>query len=379
MGAILTFRKVTVIFIISILFISIFTIEVSANQISELEKSINELKVSLSETARADLEYLGVANTDINSLSKVDMTSMLNLVLSKFSSESRGPMLVITVLISVLIIDALVMSYKDGLRQSSFKEVLALVSTLCVTSVLVFPVIDLINDCLLTVKDASDFMLLYIPVMVTILAFSGHAVSGASYYSCMVMACQGISRLSSVVIAPLLNVYMSFCISASLTHRVNLKGFCDMFSKFIKWLIAFSMTIFSALLTIRSMITTAYDSVTTRAVRFTMSSFIPIVGAALSESYKTIQGSINLLRTGAGVFVILAIFVVFLPTIVRCIMWLFAIGLCKSVAQLLGVTNELEILSSVNSVVSTVFAVIMSVLAVFIISTALLITLGGGV
>lgn len=379
MGAILTFRKVTVIFIISILFISIFTIEVSANQISELEKSINELKVSLSETARADLEYLGVANTDINSLSKVDMTSMLNLVLSKFSSESRGPMSVITVLISVLIIDALVMSYKDGLRQSSFKEVLALVSTLCVTSVLVFPVIDLINDCLLTVKDASDFMLLYIPVMVTILAFSGHAVSGASYYSCMVMACQGISRLSSVVIAPLLNVYMSFCISASLTHRVNLKGFCDMFSKFIKWLIAFSMTIFSALLTIRSMITTAYDSVTTRAVRFTMSSFIPIVGAALSESYKTIQGSINLLRTGAGVFVILAIFVVFLPTIVRCIMWLFAIGLCKSVAQLLGVTNELEILSSVNSVVSTVFAVIMSVLAVFIISTALLITLGGGV
>ena len=286
-------------------------------------------------------------------------------------------MSVITVLISVLIIDALVMSYKDGLRQSSFKEVLALVSTLCVTSVLVFPVIDLINDCLLTVKDASDFMLLYIPVMVTILAFSGHAVSGASYYSCMVMSCQGISRLSSVVIAPLLNVYMSFCISASLTHRVNLKGFCDMFSKFIKWLIAFSMTIFSALLTIRSMITTAYDSVTTRAVRFTMSSFIPIVGAALSESYKTIQGSINLLRTGAGVFVILAIFVVFLPTIVRCIMWLFAIGLCKSVAQLLGVTNELEILSSVNSVVSTVFAVIMSVLAVFIISTALLITLGG--
>ena len=377
MGAILTFRKVTVIFIISILFISIFTIEVSANQISELEKSINELKVSLSETARADLEYLGVASTDINSLSKVDMTSMLNLVLSKFSSESRGPMSVITVLISVLIIDALVMSYKDGLRQSSFKEVLALVSTLCVTSVLVFPVIDLINDCLLTVKDASDFMLLYIPVMVTILAFSGHAVSGASYYSCMVMSCQGLSRLSSVVIAPLLNVYMSFCISASLTHRVNLKGFCDMFSKFIKWLIAFSMTIFSALLTIRSMITTAYDSVTTRAVRFTMSSFIPIVGAALSESYKTIQGSINLLRTGAGVFVILAIFVVFLPTIVRCIMWLFAIGLCKSVAQLLGVTNELEILSSVNSVVSTVFAVIMSVLAVFIISTALLITLGG--
>lgn len=356
-----------------------FSIEVTAAEISDLEKSISDLKNSLSEKARADLDYLGVKSPDLKSVNNVNVSSVLNLLLSKLTQEGRGPLSVSAVLISILVIDALVMSYKEGFKQSSTKEVLSLVSTLCITSVLVIPVMDMINDCLLTVKDASDFMLIYIPVMVAILAFSGHAVSGASYYSCMVMACQGISRLSSVVIAPLLNVYLSFCVSSSLTERVNIKGFCEMFSKIIKWLIAFSMTIFSALLTIRSMITTAYDSVTTRAVRFTMSSFIPIVGAALSESYKTIQGSINLLRTGAGVFVILAIFVVFLPTVSRCIMWLFAISLCKSVAQLLSVKTPLNILSSIHSVVSTVFAVVVSVMAVFIISTALLITLGGGI
>ena len=151
-----------------------------------------------------------------------------------------------------------------------------------------------------------------------------------------------------------------------------------MLSKVIKWLIAFTMTVFSALMTIRGMITTAYDSVTARAVRFTMSSFIPIVGAALSESYKTIQGSINLLRTGAGVFVILAILVVFLPSILRCLIWMFSLSLCKTIGEIIGVSSPISMLSSVSSVVSTVFAITVCIMSVFVISTALLITLGGG-
>lgn len=371
-------KKIVSVILFSIVFVVALSFEASAADISQLEKSVENLKNSLSDSARADLEYMGIKNTDINSVSAIDTNKVFNLIISKFSQEGRGPLSVSVILIGILIIESLVMSYKENLRLSSFKDVLSIVSVLCIISVLVVPVVNLINDSLMIVKDASDFMLLYIPVMVAILAFSGHAMSGSMYYASMVMACQGISRLSSVVIAPLLNVYLSFCITSSLTDRINLNGFCEMFSKFIKWLIAFSMTIFSALLAIRSMITTAYDSVTTRAVRFTMTSFVPIVGASLSESYKTIQGSINLLRTGAGVFVILAIFVVFLPIIARCVMWIFSISLCKSVSQLLSATVSMNILSSIHSVVSTVFAVVVSVMAVFIISTALLITLGGG-
>lgn len=370
--------KRLLIFVIIVMLLCLSVISVNAEEITELENSVNSLMESLSDEVQKDMKSLGVNSVSIEDISDVSFESVINLIAQKLSDNSKAPLSASAVVIAILILNALFDSYTDALKQSSTKEILSVVSTLCITTTLVLPVVDLIDYCIATVTDASNFMLLYIPVMVAVLTFSGHAITGASYYSFMVMACQGVTQFSTKVISPLLNVYLGFCVSSSLSDRVNLKGLCNMFSKVIKWLISFTMTVFSALMTIRGLITTAYDSVTARAVRFTMSSFIPIVGAALSESYKTIQGSINLLRTGAGVFVILAILVVFLPSVIKCVIWMFSLNLCKNVGEIIGVSSPMPMLSSVSSVVSTVFAITVCIMSIFVISTALLITLGGG-
>lgn len=371
-------KKTLLIFAMLIIASLIFPVSVSAKEYSDLENKIESLYDSLSEEVREDLSMISADSANLESLNEVSFDSVMKLIFKKVSQESTGPLGSCTVVIAIMILNSLLSSYIDSLRYSSMAEVLRAVTTLCVITTVTAPVISLISDCLGTVKDASNFMLLYIPVMVSILAFSGHAVSGASYYSFMVLACQGVSRMSTDVISPLLNSYLAFCMSSSLSQKVNLKGFCEMMSKVIKWLISFTMTVFSALMTIKGIIATAYDSVTARAVRFTMSSFIPIVGAALAESYKTIQGSINLLRTGAGVFVILAICVVFLPVIIRCVVWLFTLNLCKSIGEMICVDSQMDILKSVSSVISVVLAITVCIMSVFVISTALLITLGGG-
>lgn len=360
------------------LIVSISVVKANAQDISELEKSVDSLMDSLSDEVKEDLASISVTSPDITHINNIAFEDILELIVSKLSSSSKTPLSASAIVIAILILNAIFESYTDAFKLSSTKEVVSVISTLTITTTLVLPIIDLINDSIATITDASNFMLLYIPIMVAILTFSGHVVSSTSYYSFMVLACQGVSQISTKVVSPLLSVYLGFCVSSSISDRVNLKGFCQMFSKVIKWLISFTMTIFSALMTIRGMITTAYDSVTARAVRFTMSSFIPVVGAALAESYKTIQGSINLLRTGAGVFVILAIFVVFLPCVCRCMMWLLSVNLCKSIGEVISVSSPINMLSSVSSVISTVFAITVCVMAVFIISTALLITLGGG-
>ena len=364
--------------IIIVLLICLSVVSVNAEEITELQNSVDSLMDSLSDEVKEDMQSLGVNSVSIEAVQNVSFDSVINLIADKLSENSTAPLSASAVVIAILILNALFDSYTDALKQSSTKEILSVVSTLCITTTLVLPVIDLIEHCIATVTDASNFMLLYIPVMVAVLIFSGQAITGASYYSFMVLACQGVTQFSTKFISPLLNVYLGFCVSSSISDRVNLKGICNMFSKVIKWLIAFTMTVFSALMTIRGLITTAYDSVTARAVRFTMSSFIPIVGAALSESYKTIQGSINLLRTGAGVFVILAILVVFLPSVIKCIVWMLSLSMCKTIGEMMGVNSPMSMLTSVSSVVSTVFAITACVMSIFVISTALLITLGGG-
>ncbi|MBR2715639.1 MAG: hypothetical protein IKB73_05480 [Ruminococcus sp.] len=371
-------KKIVICIVVLLAIMVLSNTSFSAEEISDLEKSVDNLRNSLSQEVLDDMNDIGADTFELSKLSDVSFESIVNLIMKKFSENSFAPFSSSCIVIAVLILNSVIESYCDSLKHSSSKEVLSLISTLLITTTLVMPIIDLIGNTISTITDASNFMLIYIPIMISILMFSGHAVSGASYYSMMLLACQGLAQISTKFISPLLSVYLGFSVSSAISDKVNLKGFCQMFSKVIKWLIAFSMTVFTALLTIRGMITTAYDSVTARAVRFTMSSFIPIVGAALAESYKTIQGSINLLRTGAGVFVILAIFVVFLPTIIRCVIWSFSLNMCKSIGEVMGVESPVTILASVSSVVSTILAITISIVAVFVISTALLITLGGG-
>lgn len=367
-----------VFFLVALTVFAVSSFETNAEEFSEFKRNMDSLMDGLSDEVKQDLTSLEIDSANINDISNIGFDEILDLVVKKLTQAGKTPLSASAVVIAVLILNALFESYTDALKYSQTKEVFSVISTLTITTTLVLPIIDLINDSIATVNDASNFMLVYIPIMVAILTYSGHAVSSASYYSFMVLACQGVSQVSTKIISPLLNVYLSLCVSSSISDKINLRGVCQMFSKVIKWLLSFSMTIFSALMTIRGMITTAYDSVSARAVRFTMSSFIPIVGAALAESYKTIQGSVNLLRTGAGVFVILAIFVVFLPCICRCFVWLLSINICKTIGELISSSSAINMLGSVSSVISTVFAIIVCIMAVFIISTALMITLGGG-
>ena len=137
------------------------------------------------------------------------------------------------------------------------------------------------------------------------------------------------------------------------------------------------MTIFTALLTFRQIITTSMDNVSTRAVRFTLNSLIPVVGSALSDAYRTIQSSVNLIKSGMGVFVIISIAVVFLPIIAQCIMWQFTIGISKMTGEVLNLQQPCKVLEAVSTVVTTLMAIIFCIMAVYIISTAVILLMGG--
>ena len=172
-------------------------------------------------------------------------------------------------------------------------------------------------------------------------------------------------------------MFLGVSLCTTSVPSLKLDSLTDLFSKTIKWLLSFSFTIFSALLTFRTLITTSIDNVSTRAVRFTMSSFVPVVGAALSEAYKTVQGSILILKNGIGVFVILAVAIVFLPIVLRLLLWSFALNFCKTISEILGVTVPCRLLKSMSTVLSVLLAVVLCVMALFVISTALIITVGG--
>ncbi len=337
---------------------------------------VDELYGSLSPQVIDSLKGMGIGE-GADLLTDVTFSSVVNELLSVAVSQGAGVLKSLCLITSVLLLYSLTESFSQSLTAGPMQDVLSVVSALCIAGALVIPVTDVIDAAGSAIITASDFMLLFVPIMLAVLVSCGKSLSGAGYYSLMVFAAEGISQLASKFITPMLNVFLGVSVCSTVVPQVKLESITELFAKTIKWLLSFSFTIFSALLTFKTLISTSIDSVSTRAVRFTMSSFIPVVGAALSEAYKTVQGSVNILKNGIGVFVIFAVAVVFLPVILRLLLWNFSLSISKTISQMLCLNVPFRMLSGVSTVLSVLLATLLCILALFIISTALIITAGG--
>lgn len=373
-------KKIITIFIISISLIIISTVAVNAEENAEESSFLYDLSGiynSLSDEAKQSLEDIGAASADPNTLSEISFNSIVAEILDLAGENVSSPLKGLISITALLLLSSILSAYKSTLN-SDISTALNITTTLCITCAVAVPAISVINNTASVISTASNLMIAYIPIMVVIMATSGHAVSGASYYSMMLAAGEGVGQLSSKVIVPLLNMFLGLSITSSVSPDINLSGFINMFSKAIKWILGFGMTIFTAVLALKQLITSSLDDVSTRAVRFTLNSFIPIVGSALSDAYKTVLGSVGLLKSGVGVFVILSVAVVFLPVILQSLMWIFTLWIGKSTAEVLGLSQPAKLLEAINVVFSTMLAILLCIMSIYIISTAIVLIAGKG-
>lgn len=373
-------KKIFTIIIIAVSLVLISSVAVSAEENTEENSFLYDLSGiynSLSDEAKHSLENIGAASADPNTLSEISFNSIVAEILDLAGENISSPLKGLISITALLLLSSILSAYKNILN-SDVSAVLNITTTLCITCAVAVPAISVINITANVISTASNLMIAYIPIMVVIMATSGHAVSGASYYSMMLAAGEGVGQLSSKVIVPLLNMFLGLSITSSVSPDINLSGFIGMFSKGIKWILGFGMTIFTAVLALKQLITSSLDDVSTRAVRFTLNSFIPIVGSALSDAYKTVLGSVGLLKSGVGVFVILSVAVVFLPAILQSIMWIFTLWIGKSTAEVLGLPQPAKLLEAINVVFSTMLAILLCIMSIYIISTAIVLIAGKG-
>ncbi len=378
-------KKILVTILVSVIIFAVSAFNVQAVETTEPVGSLEivtttdkeNLYNSLSQESRASLANLGITSVDVNQLNNLTFDKVMSEVFKAFSNQSATPFKALISIIAIMLLSSMLSGLKNSLSNSKMSQMLDVVTTLCITTALVLPVSQTIIQASQVIVTASNFMLSYIPIMLVVMVSSGQPVSGSAYYSMMVMAGQGVSQIASKVITPLLNAFLGISISSAISPTVNLSGITSLISKIIKWLLGFTMSMFTALLTFRQIITASIDNVSTRAVRFTLNSLIPVVGSALSDAYRTIQSSVNLIKSGMGVFVIISIAIVFLPIIAQCLMWQLSISLSKMTGEVLNLSQPCKVLEAVSTVVTTLLAIIFCIMAVFIISTAVILLMGG--
>lgn len=343
----------------------------------QLEASgADEVWDKLPEETRQLLERLGIDELDAGQFSSLQPKGILENLLGLLSDQAGTPMRACGMILGIILLCALMDGVKQTVAQPSVSEVFGVICALAACAAVMIPVSGCIQRVCAATQSTSVFMTSFVPVYSGILLTSGQAVTAASYNTVVLFVAELITLLSTYFVVPLMTISLALGLTGSVTPDMRLNAVGAMLNKAAVWLLGLLTSLFVGMLSLQGIVGAAADSLTGRAIKFSLSSFVPVVGGALSEAFSSVQGCLSLLKSTLGGFGILATALIVLPPLLECAVWSLCLSLCGMAAEMFSLTQLGGILKSAQSVAKTLIGVLASC-ALFMIIATTIVTMAG--
>ena len=366
-------KKAAAVFVILSLALSVGGITVFASEefdlqsqyeASGVEGSFDELPDSVAD----ELNAAGLDTGDISSVTGLNPADVINSVISVTGDEMKAPLAVLGIVMALLLF-ASVCKGGENAVDSPLSPSLNAVTSLAAGITLVTPVLSLVDSAGEAAEIACRFTEAFGATFAGILIANGQTASAAGYSAFLTGAINAASICVNQEVIPLLRIFLALSCVSAISESVRIDGVIRFFEKYAKWLLGFLAVIISTVLSISGIISASADSVGARAAKFVISGSVPVVGGAVSDAYLSIKSGMLLLRNSVGAFGIIATAYIFLPVIIRTILWSFVVGIGESVCDTMKLSDLQKLMKSLASTLSLLLAVL--VFSLF------LLTLGG--
>lgn len=153
-------------------------------------------------------------------------------------------------------------------------------------------------------EELGDILL---PSVAMTMAASGSPAAAAAKYGAAILFSDALMALISKFLIPLVYAYGGVHVAWAALGNEGLRNL----GKLLKWTVTTALSVlllaFLAYLNFSGVIAGSADAATVKAVKFTISNLVPVVGGVISDTAETLLAGASILRNTAGVFGMLAI------------------------------------------------------------------------
>ncbi len=334
------------------------------------ESGANELFPLLPEESQELLRENGISGIDPEAILDLSFWELLQGGWTALKSAAAQPLSTLAISLGVILLCALLNAMKTSVGGQ--ERLFSAVSALCVSASVAAPAVRMIQRSTALLEEMSKFLLGFVPVYTGLVTASGKPVSGAVYNACLLGTAEVIARLAATALAPLLGIYLALCLIGAASREVDMQPVSKLVQNGAVTLLTLLLTVFVGLLSVQGTVAAAADTVTTKTLKFAVSSFVPVVGGALGEAMNTVQGGLGLIRSAVGGFGILAAAAAFLPELLSILMMQLALSAAGAAADVLGVKEAGGLMKSASSVLSLLAGMLMVFGMLFVVSLSLM-------
>ena len=341
------------------------------------QSGAENLPNALPEEVENSMIELGLSPLDPNSFQNFTFWNMMTTLFSQTMNLTSGPLSALVAVISAVVLAALCKSLTSKISNDNMSAIFTYVSALTVAAVIVYPIIELIRSATLAIQTAAGFMLVLVPILAGILLASGRVTSAAGFQTLMFGASQVVGQLAGWLIAPFISIFMALSVTSVATDGIKLEKICEIIKKCAIWVLVTAMSIFTAVMGIQTAISASGDTLGQKTARF-VTGGVPIIGTNISEAWGTISASLSLLRSGVGMYGVVALLVIIVPHILALAAWKLACEFSAHAAEMFELDKISAFLRAISSGITMLIAVLVCVTLMFTVSISMITMVGRG-
>lgn len=304
-----------------------------------------------------DLEYYG-------SLSASDLTDAVKDAFS--SSDMLG---VLALMCGMLLISAVFKAISEGVGKGAELPLDIASGAVCCAALF-----TVLSTAYKATEAALAAMLSYMGV-ITVSMYSIDLASGHGAFTEAAGAVFAFSSVIQLVNSNLLMPLTGVCFAASVVSCVSPSTGLDGAALGIKKAVVFGLSgmagLFSAFIGCKSIVARGAETLAVRGVKFAAQSFVPVIGAAFSESLTAYTAALSSVRRLCGVGAIFALLFVILPPLVTLLTSKATLYLSSLLSGTLGLEKQSKMLLHTMEALDILLAVLLSSFGVFVITSAL--------
>ena len=274
-------------------------------------------------------------------------------------SKATAPLRMLCGLCGVVLFAALAESVADT---GSLKGVFSVVSVLCGAGIAASSMYGLLNDSLTAITAAASFMVVFIPVLTGISAALGHTLTATAVNSAILACTQLFSQLAANFLAPLCGAILGVSTAGAVHPQLKLDKLGELIKKLVIWGLTLVMTVFMGVLSLQTAVSAASDNAAIKTAKFMVSQGVPIIGGTVSDAVNTLGSGLSILKSGVGVYGIIAVAVIILPVLASLLCYRIAAALAEAMAEMFGLKELTALLKSCGAVITIITAITFSVL-----------------
>ena len=347
----------------------------------EIGSQLGDLDFSAIETYLENLTddvqdaFSGGFMTKVESLINGEYTSSENFFTSVLSLLWDGLLSFLPIIASIIaisILGGMVGNLKPSTNGKSIGNIVHFVTYGVVIVFLGTTLVEMIALTTKTLTNLKSTMDAIFPILLTLLTAVGGSVSVGLYQPAIAMLGNVFISLITYFLLPLFIFSIIFSIVGNLSNNVKLDKFVAFLQGTFKWSIGLIFTLFLGFMTIQGISAGAVDGLSIRTAKYTIKSYVPIVGGYVSDGLSIIMASSMLIKNAVGTAGLLLVLFMAISPVINLILFMLSLKFMAGIIEPIGDKKVANFVSDISKSMSMLVALIVAVSFMYMVMTGLI-------